>query len=231
MYGLTETAPIITINRKTKPELQLGSVGSLIDGVEVKIAKDGEILCKGHNVMMGYYKNPELTKSVFTEDGWFCTGDIGSFENNKFLKITDRKKEIFKLSSGKFIVPQVIENKFKESLFIEHMMVIGEHEKFASAIIAPDYLHLKSWCAENNISGNNNSELLQNTQLLDVFSREVQRFNKTVSDFERISRFRLIPDVWSPGSGELSPTLKLKRRIITEKYQDLINKIYIKQAV
>ena len=231
MYGLTETSPIITINRKTNPDVRLGSVGPLIDGVEMKIAKDGEILCKGHNIMMGYYKDEELTKSVFTEDGWFCTGDIGSIEDNKFLKITDRKKEIFKLSSGKFIVPQVIENKFKESLFIEHMMVIGEHKKFASAIIAPDYLHLKNWCSENDILGNSNTELLQNSQLIDAFSREVQRFNKTVSDFERISRFRLIPDVWSPGTGELSPTLKLKRRIITEKYQDLINQIYVKQAI
>ena len=125
MYGLTETSPIITINRKSKPDLKLGSVGSLIDGVEVKIAKDGEILCKGHNVMMGYYKDEELTKKVFTDDGWFCTGDIGTLEDNKFLKVTDRKKEIFKLSSGKFIVPQIIENKFKESLFIVHMMFLG----------------------------------------------------------------------------------------------------------
>jgi long-chain acyl-CoA synthetase len=231
MYGLTETSPIITINRKEKPDLQLGSVGSTITGVEVKIANDGEILCKGHNIMMGYYKNPELTKMAFTDDGWFCTGDIGTIENNKFLKVTDRKKEIFKLSSGKFIVPQLIENKFKESLFIEQMMVIGVHEKFASAIIAPDYSYIKEWCNENNITGNNNSELLKNNQLIDVFNKEVEKYNKTVSNFERINRFRLIPDVWSPATGELSPTLKLKRKFIAKKYQDLIDQIYFKQTV
>ena len=231
MYGLTETSPIITINRKTKPDLQLGSVGSIIEGVEVKIANDGEILCKGHNIMMGYYKDPELTKKVFTDDGWFCTGDIGTIEKNKFLFVTDRKKEIFKLSSGKFIVPQVIENKFKESLFIEQIMVIGEHEKFASAIIAPDYLYIKDWCKANNVTGYNNTELLENNQLIDIFNKEIQKLNKTVSDFEKINRFRLIPDVWSPATGELSPTLKLKRKIIAEKYQDLIDQIYIKQAV
>jgi len=231
MYGLTETSPVITINRKTKPDLRLGSVGSVIDGVEVKIASDGEILCKGHNVMMGYYKDEELTKTVFTDDGWFCTGDIGTLEDNKFLKITDRKKEIFKLSSGKFVIPQIIENKFKESLFIEHMMVLGEHEKFASAIIAPDYLYAKDWCEANNISITDNTELVQNNHFKDVFSREVQKFNETVSDFEKISRFRLTPDVWSPGTGELSPTLKLKRKFITEKYKDLIEQIYVKQTV
>ena len=231
LYGLTETSPIITINRKTNPDLRLGSVGSIIEGVEVKIANDGEVLCKGHNVMMGYYKNPELTKKVFTADGWFCTGDIGTIENNKFLFVTDRKKEIFKLSSGKFIVPQVIENKFKESLFIEQIMVIGEHEKFASAIIAPDYLYIKDWCEANNVTGDNNIELLENNQLIDIFNKEIQKLNRTISDFEKINRFRLIPDVWSPVTGELSPTLKLKRKIIAEKYQDLIEQIYVKQAV
>ncbi len=231
MYGLTETSPIITINRKSSPDLRLGSVGPLIDGVEVKIADDGEILCKGHNVMLGYYKDPELTKSVFTDDGWFCTGDIGTLEDNKFLMVTDRKKEIFKLSSGKFIVPQIIENKFKESLFIENMMVIGEHEKFASAIIAPDYLYIKDWCDTKNITINNYSELVKNKQLMDILNKEVQKQNKNVSDFERISRFRIIPDVWSPATGELSPTLKLKRKFIAEKYQHIIEQIYLKQTV
>ena len=231
MYGLTETSPIITINRKTKPDLQLGSVGTIIDGVEIKIAKDGEILCKGHNIMLGYYKNPELTKKVFTDDGWFCTGDIGTLENNKFLKVTDRKKEIFKLSSGKFIVPQIIENKFKESLFIENIMVVGEHEKFASAIIALDFLYIKDWCNANSITVNNNTELLKSNPFLDVFNKEVQKYNNTVSDFEKINRFKIISDVWTPATGELSPTLKLKRKFITAKYQELINQIYFKQTV
>ena len=230
MYGLTETSPIITINRKTIPDLRLGSVGSLIEGVEMKLADDGEILCKGHNVMMGYYKNPELTKNTFTYDGWFCTGDIGRIEDDKFLYVTDRKKEIFKLSSGKFIVPQVIENKFKESLFIEQIMVIGEHEKFASALIAPDYLFVKDWCDANDISGENNAELLNNSQLVDAFKKEVQKYNDTISDFEKINRFRLVSDVWSPATGELSPTLKMKRKFIAEKYQDLIDQIYVKQS-
>jgi long-chain acyl-CoA synthetase len=228
MYGLTETSPIITINRKNKPDLQLGSVGSLITGVDMKIADDGEILCKGHNVMMGYYKDTGLTKKAFTDDGWFCTGDIGRIEDNKFLYVTDRKKEIFKLSSGKFIVPQAIENKFKESLFIEQIMVIGEHEKFASALIAPDYLFVKDWCDANNISGDNNAELLNSSQLVDAFKNEVQKYNDTITDFEKINRFRLVSDVWSPATGELSPTLKMKRKFISEKYQGLIDQIYVK---
>ena len=178
MYGLTETSPVITINRKSKPDLQLGSVGSKIEGVKVKIAEDGEILCKGHNVMLGYYKNPELTKKAFTDDGWFCTGDIGTFENNKFLKVTDRKKEIFKLSSGKFVFPQIIENKLKESLFIEQIMVIGEYEKFASAIIAPNFSYIKDWCKANNINISNKSELLKNNLLIDIFNEEIQNYNK-----------------------------------------------------
>ena len=231
MYGLTETSPIITINRMEKPDLMLSSVGSIIDGVEVKIAKDGEILCKGHNVMLGYYKNPELTKTVFTDDGWFKTGDIGVLENNKFLKVTDRKKEIFKLSSGKFVIPQVIENRLKESLFIDQLMVTGEHQKFASAIIAPDYLFLKDWCKTNKVEVQNNKELIKNNEVLDVFRKEIQNYNKKVSDFEKIKRFKLVSDVWSTGTGELSPTLKLKRKKITEKYQSLIDQIYIKQAV
>ena len=231
MYGLTETSPIITINRKYEPDLKLSSVGALIDGVKMKLAKDGEILCKGHNVMLGYYKNYELTKKVFTNDGWFCTGDIGVIEDNKFLKVTDRKKEIFKLSSGKFIVPQKIENKLKESLFIENIMVIGEHEKFASAIIAPDYLYIKEWCDANNVEINNNEELLKHNSLIDVFNKEVNKYNKTVADFEKINRFMLIPDLWSPTTGELSPTLKLKRKFITEKYRELIYQIYLKKAI
>jgi long-chain acyl-CoA synthetase len=228
MYGLTETSPVITINRQTKPEVMLGSVGSLIDGVELKLAEDGEILCKGHNVMLGYYKNPELTKQVFTDDGWFKTGDIGYLENEKFLKVTDRKKEIFKLSSGKFIVPQIIENRFKESLFIDQMIVVGEHEKFASALIAPDYAYLKDWCKENNIEVDSNAELANHEMLLNTVNKEIQKLNKSLSDFERIKRYRLIPDVWSSETGELSATLKLKRKFISNKYSTLIEEIYTK---
>ncbi len=230
MYGLTETSPIITINRQNKPDLKLGTVGSVIPGVKVKIADDGEILCKGHNVMLGYYKNPELTKAAFTEDGWFCTGDIGSLEHNRFLQVTDRKKEIFKLSSGKFIAPQILENRFKESLFIEQVMVVGEHEKFASALIAPDFVFAREWCSDNNILFSTPSELITHEQFMEVLNREVERFNKTASDFEQIKRFRLVPDVWSPETGELSPTLKLKRSFLAGKYRELINQIYSRQG-
>ncbi|MFO7722666.1 MAG: long-chain fatty acid--CoA ligase, partial [Bacteroidales bacterium] len=228
MYGLTETSPIITINRKTKPDLKLATVGALIPGVEVKIAEDGEILCQGHNVMIGYYKNPELTKEVFTDDGWFKTGDIGSLEEGKFLVITDRKKEIFKLSSGKFIAPQIIENKLKESLFIEQVIVIGEHEKFASALIAPDFPYIREWCTYKNIPAGSNSDLVTDKQLQDAIAREVERYNAAAAEFEQIKRFRIVADSWSPESGELSPTLKLKRNIVTSRYQGLISQIYSK---
>lgn len=229
MYGLTETSPIITINRKNPPDLKLGSVGSVIPGVEVTIATDGEILCRGHNVMLGYYKDPELTQSAFTRDGWFCTGDIGKITEERYLEVTDRKKEIFKLSSGKFIAPQTLENRFKESLFIEQIMVIGEHEKFASAIIAPDFTYIKEWCAANNIPFSNNQEMLHNDLFMNAINKEIEQLNQGAAEYERIRRFRLIPDVWSPETGGLSPTLKLKRNVITERYQDVISQIYSKQ--
>ncbi len=231
MYGLTETSPVITINRKTKPDLKLGSVGSIIDGVEVKIADDGEILCKGHNVMLGYYKDTELTKKAFDDDGWFKTGDIGHLENEKFLIITDRKKEIFKLSSGKFVAPQVIENKFKESIFIEQICVIGEHEKFASAIIAPNFSYINDWAKDKGISFNDRNELASDQRINAIFTEEVSKFNKTLADYEKITRFRLVQDEWSPVTGELSPTLKLKRKFIMEKYNNIIDQIYVKQTV
>ncbi len=229
MYGLTETSPVITINKSTKPDFKLGTVGKLIEGVDVKIAEDGEVLCKGHNVMLGYYKDPELTKSVFDDDGWFHTGDVGSWDKDKFLKITDRKKEIFKLSNGKFIAPQIIENKIKESIFVDQIMVIGEHEKFASALISPNFAYFKDWCASENIAFENNEELIQLPQILTLFNEEVKRFNKTFSTHERINRFKLVPDEWSPATGELSPTLKLRRKNIEEKYLKLLEQIYIKQ--
>ena len=229
MYGLTETSPIITINRTTKPDVKLGSVGALIDGVNVKIADDGEILCKGHNVMLGYYKNPDLTASVFDAEGWFHTGDIGYLEEEKFLKITDRKKEIFKLSNGKYVAPQVIEGKFKESLFIDQLMVVGENEKFASALISPNFAYLKDWCDKKNISYNSNDELIKRPSILDVFDNKVKQMNKTLSAPEKILRFRLVPDEWTPATGELSPTLKLKRQFIDKKYQQLLQEVYIKK--
>ncbi|MEA3494801.1 MAG: long-chain fatty acid--CoA ligase [Bacteroidota bacterium] len=231
MYGLTETSPIITINRSTEPDLKFGSVGALIEGVELKISHDGEILCKGHNVMLGYYKDPELTKSVFDDEGWFHTGDIGHIDDDNFLFVTDRKKEIFKLSSGKFVAPQIIENKLKESEIIEQSIVFGEHEKFASALIYPNFSYLKDWCVTNNLSCNSNNEIIQSPQIFDFINKEIKKINNTLNDSERIKRFKLVSDEWTPESGELSPTLKLKRKFIEKKYEKIIEQIFAKQTI
>lgn len=228
MYGLTETSPIITINRQTADLCRLGSVGALIDGVELKIADDGEILCRGHNVMMGYYKDEELTRSVFDDEGWFKTGDVGRIDDGKYLMVTDRKKEIFKLNSGKFIAPQPIENRIKESLFIDQVMVIGEHQKFASSLLVPDFAYLKDWCKNEGVdSTTDSSQLIDNSRVKEIFSREINRINRTLCEHERILRFRVVPDIWSPSTGELSASLKLKRKVIESKYSDLIAGIYM----
>jgi long-chain acyl-CoA synthetase len=208
--------------------VKLGSVGIVIEGVEVKIAEDGEILCKGPNVTPGYYKDPELTKQAFDEEGWFRTGDIGHIENGKFLMVTDRKKEIFKLSNGKFIAPQIIENIFKESPVIDQIMVIGEHEKFASALISPNFKYFDDWKTSKNISFTNNEELIQKKEVQSLFSTEIDRLNRKLSPPERINRFRLVQDEWTPATGELSPTLKLRRQFINDKYRDLITQVYMK---
>ena len=228
MYGLTETSPIITINRTEKGMVKLGSVGMTIEDVEVKIAEDGEILCKGPNVTPGYYKDPELTKAAFDDEGWFHTGDIGHIEDGKFLMVTDRKKEIFKLSNGKFIAPQVIENIFKESPIIDQIMVLGEHEKFASALISPNFKYFDDWKALNKISFSNNEELIKHLEVQSFFSSEIEKLNQKLSPPEKIARFRLVQDEWTPTSGELSPTLKLRRKFINEKYSELISQIYMK---
>ncbi len=228
MYGLTETSPIITINRTYKGGVKLGSVGIVIEGVEVKIADDGEILCKGPNVMIGYFNDPVLTKSVFDDDGWFHTGDIGYLEENRFLMVTDRKKEIFKLSNGKFIAPQLIENKFKESLIIDQIMVVGEHEKFASALISPNFKYFDDWKNENKISFSDSTEMILLPEITSIFNTEIEVINKRLSPPERINRFRLVPDEWSPASGELSPTLKLRRQFISNKYKEILDQIYMK---
>lgn len=228
MYGLTETSPIITINRTYKGGAKLGSVGIVIEGVEVKIADDGEILCKGPNVMIGYYHDPDLTESVIDDEGWFHTGDIGYLESGKFLMVTDRKKEIFKLSNGKFIAPQLIENIFKESVAIDQIMVVGEHEKFASAIISPNFKYFDDWKSLNKISFSDSEELIQLPEIQSFFNSEIKNINKKLSPPERINRFRLVPDEWSPATGELSPTLKLKRQFITDKYRKLLNQVYMK---
>jgi len=228
MYGLTETSPIITINRTEKGKVKLGSVGMPIEGVEVKISDDGEILCKGPNIMLGYYNDPEETKSAFDSEGWFRTGDMGHIEDGKFLMVTDRKKEIFKLSNGKFIAPQIVENIFKESPAIDQIMVIGEHEKFASALISPNFKYFEDWKASRKVNFSSNDELITLPEVLAFFSSEVSRMNKRLSPPERINRFRLVKDEWSPATGELSPTLKLRRKFIHEKYSEVVEQVYSK---
>jgi len=226
-YGLTETSPVIAVNNPLTNEMKIGTVGPVLPGVQVKIADDGEILCKGPLVMKGYYKAPELTAQVIDEEGWFHTGDIGILDEGKYLKITDRKKEMFKMSGGKYIAPQMIENKLKESFFIEQAMVIGENQKFASALISPNFDYLHDWCAERHIHYRDNTELIGKKEVLQQFQHEVELINKSLGQHEEIKRFRLVVEEWSPLTGELSPTLKLKRHFLVRHYKALINDIYI----
>lgn len=225
-YGLTETSPVIAVNNPATGKMKIGTVGPVLEGYEVKIAEDGEILCKGPGVMMGYYKAPDLTAEVIDEDGWFHTGDIGTFEDGIYLKITDRKKEMFKLSGGKYIAPQMIENKLKVSNLIEQAMVIGANQKFASALISPNFVLLHDWCAEHKIHFEDNKELIQIPEVVAQIQKEVNAINKTLGQHEEIKRFRLVCAEWSPLTGELSPTLKLRRNVIAEKYKDIIDEIY-----
>jgi long-chain acyl-CoA synthetase len=225
-YGLTETSPVISVNPLRIDEIGFGTCGPVIEGVEVRIAEDGEILCKGENVMMGYYKAPDLTAEMIDKDGWLHTGDIGVIEEGKFLRITDRKKEMFKLSAGKYIAPQVIENKLKESFFIEQAMVIGENQKFASAILSPNFTFLHDWCSIHKIQYRDNKELIELPEAIERFNREVREVNKSLGEFEQIKRFRLVTEEWTPLTGELSPTLKLKRNYLSKEYQDIIAEIY-----
>jgi long-chain acyl-CoA synthetase len=226
-YGMTESSPVISANRtQTSGEVRIGTVGPPIPGVEVRIAHDGEILCKGPNVMIGYYKDPELTREVIDEDGWLHTGDIGVMLEGRYLKITDRKKEIFKLSSGKYIAPQVIENKLKESSFIEQVMVIGENQKFASAIISPDFNFLHNWAMRHGVEFRDNTELIQQSMVEQRYQRVVNEMNKQLGQTEQIKRFRLVQEEWSANTGELSPTLKLKRKFLASRYDAIIDEIF-----
>lgn len=229
-YGLTETSPVIAVNTPDESGRCFGTVGLVIPDVTVKIAEDGEILCKGPNVMQGYYKLPEATKEAIDADGWFHTGDIGTFVDNKYLKITDRKKEVFKTSGGKYIAPQPMENKFKESPFIEQIMVIGENEKFPGALITPAWDYLKDWCNKNGITYANIDEMLSNPAVVDVYQKEIDFYNKDFGSWETIKKFALIPNDWSIDGGEMTPTLKLKRKPIMAKYQKYVDSIYKESA-
>jgi long-chain acyl-CoA synthetase len=225
-YGLTETSPVVTVNEYENNGFKIGTVGKAIDKVEIKIADDDEILIKGPNVMLGYYKNEEATREVIDEDGWFHTGDAGYFIDGKFLKINGRKKEIFKLSSGKYIAPQLIENKLKSSPLIEHAMVIGENKKFASAIISPNFDYLHFYASKHKIHFNDNKELVENKQVIKRFQREINEINKQLAQHENIKRFKVVPDAWSSTTRELTATLKLKRNYLHKKYEDIIKEIY-----
>jgi long-chain acyl-CoA synthetase len=224
-YGLTETSPVISVNRFEVEGRMFGTVGPLINNVEVKFADDGEILCKGPNVMMGYYKHPELTAEVM-EDGWFKTGDIGMMVDGKFLKITDRKKEMFKTSGGKYVAPVVIENKMKELKLIENIMVIGAGEKFVSALIVPAFENLKAVCKENNIDATDNEKMINDPFVKELYKNAVERYNQFFNHVEQIKKFELLPHEWSIDTGEMTPKLSLKRKVIMEKNKELIKGIY-----
>lgn len=225
-YGLTETSPVIAVNDQRNGGFRIGTVGRVIEGVEVKIAEDGEILCKGPNVMLGYYKDVEKTNEAL-QNGYFHTGDIGEFDADGFLRITDRKKEMFKTSGGKYVAPQLIENAMKQSRFIEQVMVIGEGERMPAAFIQPNFDFVREWAKRYNISGiETNEDLVKNEKVIARFQEEIDTQNEKFGNWEKVKKFELTSDVWSIDGGHLTPTMKLKRKIIKEKYADLYNKIY-----
>ena len=225
-YGLTETSPVVSVNDVRNGGFRVGTVGRIIDNVEVKIASDGEILVKGPNVMQGYYKDPEKTASVMS-DGYFHTGDIGEVCNEGFLKITDRKKDMFKTSGGKYVIPALIENRFKESRFIEQIMVIGEGEKMPAALIQPNFEFIKDWIEKKGKSiGKTEEEICASEEIITRIQKEVDEANSNFGKWEQIKRFELIPKVWSIDGGELTPTMKMKRKVIKEIYKDYCEKIY-----
>lgn len=225
-YGLTETSPVISVNDMRNGGFKIGTVGKIIDGITVKIADDGEILCKGPNVMQGYYKDPEKTAQVMTGD-FFHTGDIGEFDADGFLKITDRKKEMFKTSGGKYIAPALIEGVMKQSLFIEQIMVVGEAQKMPAALIQLNFEYVKEWLKSKGQKTHlTDAQCAENHQIINQIQKDIDRYNEQFGKWEKIKKFELTPDVWSIDAGHLTPTMKLKRKVIKEKYKDLIEKIY-----
>ena len=225
-YGLTETSPVLTCNRFEEGGNYLGTVGMTIPGVEIKLAENGEILAKGPNVMTGYYNKPEFTKEAIDDAGWFHTGDIGELLDGKFLKITDRVNEVFKLSGGKFVAPQPIENKMKESLFIEQIMVIGENRRFTAALIIPNFNFIVKWAKRKKLDISTKIEIVNSDEVKERIWRDIEMYNKRFGKVQQIKKIALIEDDWTVESGELTPTLKLKRRVLLKKYEDLIEKIY-----
>jgi long-chain acyl-CoA synthetase len=225
-YGLTETSPVINVNGLRKGEAKFTTVGRTIKDVEVKIAEDGEILCKGPNVMKGYYNRPDLSAEVIDKDGFFHTGDIGEIVDGQYLRITDRKKEIFKTASGKYIAPQVLENRFKESIFIEQVMVIGENERFPAALILPTFATLQKWCEKKEIPYTNNQEMVKDQRVIDKIWSEIEKCNADFGNWEKVKKIELLPLEWSIDGGELTPKLSLRRKAILEKYKTQVEQIY-----
>lgn len=225
-YGLTETSPVISVNEIANKGMMFGTTGRPIANVHVKIAEDGEILAKGPNVMMGYYKRPDLTAEVIDEDGWFHTGDIGRMVDGQYLKITDRKKEIFKTSGGKYVAPQIMENSFKESRFIEQIMVIGENRKHPSALIVPSFEFLSDWCKRKGIKANSNEEMVANQKVIDRIMEEVDEKNEAFGKWEQVKKIALLANEFTVDSGEITPTLKLKRKIILANNAETIESLY-----
>lgn len=225
-YGLTETSPVIAVNRWEKKDRKFGTVGKPIEDVEVKIAEDGEVLCKGPNVMQGYFNQPEKTDEVIDADGWFHTGDIGDMDEEGFLFITDRKDSVFKTSGGKKVAPQPIENTLKESFLIDQAAIIGEGKKMVTAIISPDFGNLRSWCREHDVSWISKEKVVQNEQVIRRYDEIIEEKNEAFSHIEQVKVFRLVADDWTVENGVLTPTQKIKRPVIKERYKDLINEMY-----
>jgi len=225
-YGLTETSPVLTVNNLEKYGAKLGTVGLPFDDVKLKIAEDGEIICKTPGLMLGYYKEEAMTKEVIDSDGWFHTGDIGVIESSGHLRITDRKKLIFKTSFGKYIAPQLIENKFKESIYIDQIMVFGENQKYAAALIIPEFVNLKLWCEEKGFKFENRDEMLNDSEVKLLFKNEVNFLNSSLGDYERVMQYEILNKEWSIETGELSATLKVRRSFVKEKFKEQMQKIF-----
>ncbi len=225
-YGLTETSPVIAVSDKGPHQREVGCVGPPLKGVEVKISEEGEIICRGHNVMMGYYKSPELTAEVIDKDGWFHTGDMGRFNEHGLLMITGRIKSLFKTSGGKYINPDILEAKFSSSKWIEQIVVVGENQKFAGALIIPSFTELKNWCVTQNIKYTTPEDIIKNPEVLKLMAKEVQELNKGLGETEKIKKHVLLAEEWTVGNGLITPTLKVRRRAITNKYKDVIEKMF-----
>jgi long-chain acyl-CoA synthetase len=226
-YGLSETSPVIAVSQRGKHGRKFGTVGPPLPGVEIKLGDRDEIICRGHNVMIGYYKDPELTAEVIDNDGWFHTGDTGKFTPEGQLVITGRLKSIFKTSFGKYVNPQAIETKFTESPFVDNMIVVGENKKFAAALISPDFVYLKSWCKQHKLHCTTSQEMIENPVVTKRFYEEVKHYNQFFGDFEKIKKYELVADEWTAAEGFLSPTLKIKRNVIEDHYAEMVEKLFV----